>query len=131
MLDFSRFEIVTFDCYGTLINWEEGILHALHRLLEAHSKSGDDSSILSLYGDFESNAEQGEYRSYREVLAQVVRDFGKQFQFSPNASESAALAESLPGWKPWPDTVDALRELRTQFRLAIISNIDDDLILCD
>jgi 2-haloacid dehalogenase len=127
MLDFSRFEIVTFDCYGTLINWEEGILRVLRRVLEAHGKSSDDSTILSLYGDSEANAEQGEYRCYREVLAQVVRDFGEQFEFSPNAGEAATLAESLPGWKPWPDTVDALRELRTQFRLAIISNIDDDL----
>jgi 2-haloacid dehalogenase len=127
MLDFSRFEILTFDCYGTLVNWEDGILRALRPLLGAHGKSLDDSTILSLYGDFEANAEQGEYRCYREVLAQVVRDFGKQFEFSPCASESASLVESLPDWKPWPDTVDALRKLRSRFRLAIISNIDDDL----
>ena len=127
MLDFSRFEILTFDCYGTLIDWEEGILRALRGVFEAHGKTSDDSTILTLYADFEANAEQGKYRCYRDVLAQVVRDFGKHFEFSPSAAESASLAESLPSWRPWPDTVNALRSLRSRFRLAIISNIDDDL----
>jgi 2-haloacid dehalogenase len=127
MLDFSRFQVLTFDCYGTLINWEEGIFRALRLVFAAHGRTPDDSTILTLYGEFEANAEQGEYRCYRDVLAQVVRDFGKQFEFSPTASEVSSLAESLPSWKPWPDTVDALRKLRSRFRLAIISNIDDDL----
>lgn len=127
MLDFSRFELLTFDCYGTLIHWEDGILRALRRVFEAHDGSIDDPTILKHYGDFEANAEQGEYRCYRDVLAQVVRDFGKLFEFSPTAAEVHSLADSLPSWKPWPDTVDALRKLRSRFRLAIISNIDDDL----
>ena len=127
MLDFSRFELLTFDCYGTLIDWEEGILRAIRHIFQAHGKSADDSTILSCYGDFEANAERGEYRCYRNVLGQVVRDFGRQFEFSPTASEVNSLAESLPGGKPWPDTVSALRNLRNRFRLAVISNIDDDL----
>lgn len=128
MLDFSSFEFLTFDCYGTLVNWEDGILGALGRVCEAHGKEVDDPTILSRYGDFEANAELGEYRRYRDVLAQVVRDFGKQFEFTPTAAEVNSLAESLPSWKPWPDTVGALRKLRSRFRLAIISNIDDDLL---
>jgi 2-haloacid dehalogenase len=128
MLDFGRFEFFTFDCYGTLINWEEGILGALHRVFQAHGNDVDDPTILRGYGDFEANAEQGEYRSYRDVLGQVVRDFGKNFEFTPTAAEASSLAESLPNWKPWPDTVDALRKLQSRFRLAIISNIDDDLL---
>lgn len=127
MLDFSRFEILTFDCYGTLINWEEGILRCLHRILAAHGKDTDDATILQLYGDFEARAEQGAYRSYREVLQSVVRQFGEKLGFAPSEEESSSLPESLKDWKPWPDTVDALRELRKRFRLAIISNIDDDL----
>jgi 2-haloacid dehalogenase len=127
MLDFNRFEILTFDCYGTLIDWEDGILRALHRVLAAQSKSVDDATILRLYGDIEAGAEQGEYRCYRDVLEQVVREFGKQLEFSPTAAEASSLAESLPNWKPWPDTVEALRKLRSRFRLAILSNIDDDL----
>jgi 2-haloacid dehalogenase len=127
MLDFNRFEVLSFDCYGTLIDWEAGILAALHRVLAAHGKQADDATLLRLYGDFEASAEQGEYRRYRDVLQQVVREFGRQFEFSPTENEAASLAQSLPRWKPWPDTIGSLRKLRGRFRLTIISNIDDDL----
>jgi 2-haloacid dehalogenase len=127
MLDFSRFEILTFDCYGTLINWEEGILRSLHSILAAQGKDIDDGKILELYGDFEASAEQGDYRCYREVLESVVRQFGERLGFTPTGQECHSLPESLKAWKPWPDTVQALAELQNRFRLAIISNVDDDL----
>ena len=127
MLDFSRFEILTFDCYGTLINWEDGILRCLRRILAAHGKDTDDATILRLYGDFEASAEQGAYRRYREVLQSVVRQFGEQLGFVPTQQEVRSLPGSVQEWKPWPDTVSALSELQGWFRLAIISNIDDDL----
>jgi 2-haloacid dehalogenase len=127
MLNFSRFEILTFDCYGTLIAWEDGILPVLHRVLSAHGKDTDDVALLQLYGEFEAAAEQGEYRRYREVLESVMRQFGSKFGFTPTAEETRSLPDSLAGWKPWPDTVLALRKLAEHFRLAIISNIDDDL----
>jgi 2-haloacid dehalogenase len=127
MLDFSRFEILTFDCYGTLIDWEDGILRCVHRILAAHGKHADDATILRLYGDFEARAEQGEYRRYREILQSVVEQFGERFGFTPTSQEVSSLPESLSLWKPWPDTVNALRELQSRFRLAIVSNVDDDL----
>jgi 2-haloacid dehalogenase len=127
MLDFNRFEILTFDCYGTLVNWEDGILRCLHRILVAHGKDTDDPTILKLYGDFEGRAEQGDYRPYRDVLQSVVQQFGDQLGFAPTDQEVKSLPESLPSWKPWPDTVSALSELRKRFRLAIVSNVDDDL----
>jgi 2-haloacid dehalogenase len=127
MLDFSRFEVLTFDCYGTLINWEDGILSCMRHILANHGKHADDAAILKLYGDFEAGAERGEYAIYREVLQSVVRRFGEQFEFATAEREVQLLPESLPQWKPWPDTVDALRNLQSRFRLAIISNVDDDL----
>lgn len=127
MLDFSRFEVLTFDCYGTLINWEAGILRCLHRVLAVHGRDLDDATILRLYGDFEARAEQGEYRCYRDVLRSVVRQFGEEFGFIVSGEEADLLPESLQDWKPWPDTVGALQELKTRFRLAIVSNVDDDL----
>lgn len=127
MLDFTRYQILTFDCYGTLIDWETGILSALHRIFSAHAKNIDDAAILKLYGDFEQSAEQDAYQPYRDVLASVVRQFGAELGFTPTPAEVRSLADSLPQWKSWPDTVAALQKLKQRFRLAILSNIDDDL----
>jgi 2-haloacid dehalogenase len=126
-LDFTRFEALTFDCYGTLIDWEAGILPVLRALLDAHGKRVDDATLLELYGDFEQRAEADPYQTYREVLASVVRQFGSQFQFAPTRQEELSLPQSLPQWQPWPDTVSALRALKTRYRLIILSNIDDEL----
>lgn len=126
-LDFNRFEVITFDCYGTLINWEEGILNCLRRIPALHKESVDDASMLQLFGDFEAAAEQGEYRRYRDVLELVVSSFGDHLGFTPTREEIRSLPESLANWKPWPDTVGALRQLQERFRLCIISNVDDDL----
>ena len=126
-LDFNRFEILTFDCYGTLIDWETGLLSALHRILSAHGKEIDDATVLELYGNFEQLSEQGAFRPYREVLQSVVRQFADKLGFVSTVEEARSLPDSLALWKPWPDTVAALRQLKSRYRLAILSNVDDDL----
>jgi len=127
MLDFSRFEVLTFDCYGTLIDWETGILAALRRILSVHGNRTDDATLVKLYGDFEQKSEEGEFHPYRKVLESVVRRFGAELGFTPSDAECRSLPESLARWKPWPDTVVALRQLKSRFRLVILSNVDDDL----
>src|SRR5579859_7163159 len=108
MLDFTRYEILTFDCYGTLINWEAGLLPALRRILSAHHKQIDDATLLKLYGDFEQRSEQGAFQPYRQVLESVVRQLGVELNFTPTLEEMRSLPDSLPTWQPWPDTVAAL-----------------------
>lgn len=127
MLDFSRFRIVTFDCYGTLIDWESGIFAALRPILVAHNATLSDAAALELYAELEAEAEQGPFQSYRHVLQSVVRGFGKRLGFTPSEAEVRSLPESLGSWQPFPDTVAALDELKRHYRLAIISNVDDDL----
>lgn len=127
MLDFNRFETLTFDCYGTLINWEAGILSALRRVLSAHGQQIEDATLLKLYGDFEQRSQEGEFHPYRKVLESVVRRFGAELGFAPSNAEARSLPDSLASWKPWPDTVVALRQLKKRFRLVILSNVDDDL----
>src|SRR5215472_7777103 len=126
-MDFSRFTTLTFDCYGTLIEWETGILPALRSLLRSHNCVQTDAAILELYGEFEAEAESGAYQSYRNVLESVVRQFGVRLGFQPSASDVRILHASIPGWPPFPDTAAALQQLQKRYRLAIISNIDDDL----
>jgi 2-haloacid dehalogenase len=127
MLNLSAFDLLTFDCYGTLIDWETGIFSVLKPLLAAHGKSIPDSELLALYGEFEAQAEAGPYRSYRDVLQSVVRKIAARLGFAVTQTEAEALADSVPAWRPWPDTVAALQQLASRYQLAIISNIDDDL----
>jgi len=127
MLDFNRFQALTFDCYGTMINWETGIFSALRPILAVHDKTVSDFALLELYSELELKAEQGEYRTYREVLQSVVTGFGERLGFKPSEEEIRTLPGSLPRWPPFPDTVAALKRLQTRYRLAVISNIDDDL----
>ncbi|MGH9500966.1 MAG: haloacid dehalogenase type II [Terriglobales bacterium] len=126
MLDLSRFSVLSFDCYGTLIDWEAGIFSALRPILAAHNKRVNDVTLLKMYSELELEAEQ-EYVSYREVLRSVVRRFGERLEFDPTQAELRSLPDSLASWEPFPDTVAALRELKTRYELAVISNIDDDL----
>lgn len=126
-LNFSQFELISFDCYGTLINWEEGIFDSLTPLFHRYGKSIGDAKILELYGDFEAQFEQGDYRPYRQVHQAVTESFARYLDFAPTASELSSLADSICQWPVFPDTQDALRKLKTRYKLAIISNIDDDL----
>jgi len=127
MLDFSRFQVLSFDCYGTLIDWESGIFSALRPILSAHGCDLAANKLLELYGELEAEAEQGGFQPYGEVLQAVVRGFGQRLKFTPSGAECRALPESLAGWQPFPDTVAALRRLEERHKVAIISNIDDDL----
>lgn len=126
-MDFSQFQCLTFDCYGTLIDWEQGILGALRPILQAHGERRSDAELLRAYADLEAPLEAGEYRSYRSILENIVRGMGELFGFKPSQEEIRSLPESLPEWEPFPDTCAALRALQTRYRLAIISNTDDDL----
>jgi 2-haloacid dehalogenase len=127
MLDFSRFEWLSFDCYGTLIDWETGLLGYLRPLLESKGHALSEAKILNLYSEFEPRAQSGPYRCYREVLAQVVRDFARELRFSVSAADANGLAESIRNWQPFAGTVPALRRLQSRYKLAVLSNIDEDL----
>jgi len=126
-MDFSQFEVITFDCYGTLIDWETGILNAMRPMLEEREVDLTDDEILEKYSQFESEAQQGKYVSYRKVLRKVVLDFAMEYDFIPMPYEEDALVDSVKNWLPFDDTVEALKALKKQYKLAIISNIDDDL----
>jgi len=127
LLRFEDYKVLTFDCYGTLIDWESGILSALKPVLLQNGISVEDNKILKLYAEFESKAENGEYAKYKEVLKSVALDFASFFNFELNGVSDYFISESIKNWMPFPDTVDALLSLRTKYKLAILSNIDNDL----
>jgi 2-haloacid dehalogenase len=127
MLDFAQFEWLSFDCYGTLIDWESGILGYLRPLLRKKGPAIGDAEVLSFYSEFEPREQAGEYRSYRAVLNSVVRDFARELRFDVTEAEAEGLADSIRNWDPFADTVAGLRRLHSRYKLAILSNIDDDL----
>lgn len=136
------FDIITFDCYGTLIDWESGIADAF---LDAAQKSGialRRDEVLRAYERHEPIVEHEQYRAYRDVLTltalRVAQDLGWPLA-SAIAAETSAIAtettsgaflpDSLPHWKPFADTNRALERLRAAgYRLGILSNVDDDLL---
>ena len=129
MLNFNQFEVVSFDCYGTLIDWESGILPVLRQLLSSRKIDLSDDATLELFAEFESELEKSQYNyiKYREVLQEIVQEFGKRFNFEPTETELKCLSESIKNWQPFPDTVTALAALKQKYKLTVISNIDDDL----
>ena len=127
MLPFDRFEALTFDCFGTLVDWESGILDALLPLVRHHGLDADPERLLRLYAEAESELEAGPYLPYVEVLGRVMERIGQSLGFEPNAEERGRLARSLPAWPLFPDTVTSLATLARRYRLAIVSNVDDDL----
>ena len=126
-MGFDSIRLITFDCYGTLIDWESGLLAALRPMFLRHSKAIPDQQLLEEYGEAEAALEAGPYLRYREVLAQSVQQMGCRLGVPVSAEQGSVFAGSLVRWEPFPDTVSALQSLSKKFRLGIISNIDDDL----
>jgi len=127
MLQWNDFDVLTFDCYGTLIDWETGILESLRPIFAAHRTELIPERILELYGELESEMERGEYREYKTVLRSVLEGLGALFGFVPTAEELQQFSLSVKDWPAFPDSPTALQALHHKYRLAIISNVDDDL----
>lgn len=126
-LDLGRFEALTFDCFGTLIDWETGILEALAPVLGARASPADPESLLESFARHEAAAEAGPYLTYREVLARTLRGICRDLGFVSQPAEEAAFAASVGDWPAFPDSAPALARLAERYRLGVITNCDDDL----
>jgi len=126
-LDAADYDALTFDCYGTLIDWRRGITQVLRPVLQGHGVKVDNDPLFEQYLQCEADVEGGDYVPYREVLRRVVRRLGTYYGVTPTNADAERLADSVGQWPPFPDTNDALRRLQKEFRLAVVSNVDDDL----
>ena len=126
-IDFGAFDALTFDCYGTLIDWETGILSALRPVLERHGASRDDDTLLELFAHHEAALEAGPYLSYKAVLAGALRGIGTDLDFEPTEQEQEAFGVSVKDWPAFADSAAALAQLKQRFKLGVITNCDDDL----
>jgi 2-haloalkanoic acid dehalogenase type II len=122
-------DVLTFDCYGTLIDWERGIGDAFRTLAAAAGAPLDLAAVLRAYHEIEPEVQSEAFRTYREVLTETARRLAARLGWTLPAGSAVLLAESLPGWPPFPDTNAALDELAgAGCRLGILSNVDDDLL---
>ena len=122
------FDIITFDCYGTLIDWESGIVGAFQSEAEGGGHSLDARDIVDAYMAEEPAVESGDYKPYRAVLQQTAIRVAARLGLPMSADRAGFLTNSLPHWQPFPDTNRALERLAEHYQLGILSNIDDDLL---
>ena len=124
-LDYDAFDALTFDCYGTLIDWETGILAALATVIPAGI--ADEARLLTQYAEAEEAIEAGPYRRYREVAGEAMAAVARAHGVEPTRDDVARLGGSVGDWPAFPDSHDALARLKTRLRLGVLTNCDDDL----
>ena len=124
MLDYSQCEALTFDCYGTLIDWETGLIDAFGA---AFSRPYDPEDLLSRFAAHEARLEAGPYLRYRDVLAGSLRGVAAELNEGPSDAQVAAFALSVEQWPAFTDSAAALARLQSRFKLGVITNCDDDL----
>ena len=131
VLDFNRYEWISFDCYGTLVDWETGISDAVATVFAAHGVLKSREDILALFSEAEPQVQaSGEFLDYRRVLRDVMQIMAWEAGIRLPAAEADALADSLPRWPVFPDVPGALHDLKKHYKLAVISNVDNDLFRC-
>ena len=121
----ADFDALSFDCYGTLIDWEAGIAAVLRRWAEAHDVAMSDEELLTAYAAQEAEAEQAHPTDrYPLILARSMRSLGAQLGVPVSDAESESLGVSVPDWPAFPDSAAALERLSRRYRLIILSNVD-------
>ena len=125
--DLLNVDALTFDCYGTLIDWETGILAGLRAALTPHGVDAPDDELLEGYANAEATLEAGPYLRYREVLARGARAIATSLGVTLADREAATFGGSVADWPAFADSRDALARLRTRYRLGVLTNCDDDL----
>src|SRR4029079_8239645 len=126
-LDYAAFDALTFDCYGTLIDWETGILAGLRTALAPHGVDAEDDTLLEAYAAAEAKLEGGHYLPYRTILASAARSVGRGLGAELSDDETAAFGNSVGNWPAFDDSTRSLKQLRRRFQLGVLTNCDDDL----
>ena len=124
-IDFGSVDVLSFDCYGTLIDWETGILGALRKIVSAEMAT--DEQLLTEYAGHEAAAETGPWKAYREILAASMSAVCGMHGVRPTEQQVADFGASVAHWPAFSDSAGALARLRERFDLAVITNCDDDL----
>jgi 2-haloacid dehalogenase len=124
-LDLSAFDALSFDCYGTLIDWEAGIRSHLGAWALRHEVAATGDALIEAFGAAETQVELDDPALlYPQVLARTLRSIASRYEASVSEEEAEAFGASVPEWPAFPDSPDALAALGERYRLIILSNVD-------
>lgn len=126
-IDTSTIKAISFDCYGTLIDWEAGLGAALEPLFRVHRVAFDRGAVIAAFARHERAVEGGQYQSYSAVLGEVMGLIADEFDLQLRSGESTALVNSIGRWPAFEETARCLKALQHHYKLAIVSNVDDEL----
>lgn len=125
MSDFTAFRAVSFDCYGTLIDWETGIRQSLQPWAATHAVMASADELLDRFGTHEQTIETEQPTLlYPDVLAECLRQIGTDLGVEVSDAEATEFGASVGNWPAFADTAEALRRLKSRFKLIILSNVD-------
>lgn len=119
---------VTFDVYGTLIDWETGIYEAFAKEAERDNFEIDRTQLIALFHEISREIEGGSYELYAEVLRRTAIEIAKRLEWPLEPSRSGFLPDSVQRWKPFKETNTQLQKLAKKYKLGLLSNIDDKLL---
>lgn len=123
----SDFKALTFDCYGTLIDWESGIVEALSPLTSRMATPLARNAVLEAHACHEAAQEvQTPGKPYRELLSVVYKRLAEEWGVAAPWSDCIAYGRSIGDWPAFPDSADALRYLKQHYKLVILSNVDNE-----
>ena len=120
------YDIISFDCYGTLVDWEDSIVSTLQDILQSHDANMNNDVVLEYFSNWEP-IEQAQGGSYRQVLRRVLMSYGHRLGFMPRTSDLSRFEGCIARSVPFEDTTDSLSRLLSKVDLAVISNTDNDL----
>jgi 2-haloacid dehalogenase len=121
----TEFQAMSFDCYGTLIDWEAGLAGVLAPWARSAGLDLDDEALLAAYSRHEAEAEDAyPHEEYPQILARSMRALGSELGLQVSPDDAQRLARSVPDWPAFADSADALAALSRRFKLIILSNVD-------
>jgi putative hydrolase of the HAD superfamily len=123
----SQFKVLTFDCYGTLIDWESGMVQALQPLTSRVRPALARNQILEAHARHEAAQERWTpMRKYRDLLAVVYKRLAEEWGIASSWEECQAYGRSVGNWPAFPDSAEALQYLKKHYKLVILSNVDNE-----
>lgn len=126
-MDYQKIRLLSFDCYGTLIDWKESVLGILESFFEDTPLNFSREELFRAFLKADRKMITDNYLPYREILAQVIELMAEDLRFSVDPASRYLLSDRFSEWTPFPDTIQSLKKLKQKFQLAILSNVDDEL----